>query len=246
MATKSGQAAPTAKKYDVNIMEQIAKHTKSIEALLKEHLAKTKADQIAHTRGKLKNEVWACNGFLAQCIREGKLKHDPTGLITATSDFDDPVNLLCKEWLAAYSKDNPNAIVDETAKLWMKNAEGGGIIASFVYYTKAGVKFIFDAAKRVLTFIWNGVKKVYNWVKGMLIGIWDWFCEKWQNFKDWYNKDKTHKPIAEPLDLNKTLEEGEVSLENNKPKPEPEPVIKAAPAQKQVVKSNEPLDAATA
>ena len=45
------------KKFDINVMERITKHTKTVGELLKEHLSKTQAQQIKHTREKLRTEV---------------------------------------------------------------------------------------------------------------------------------------------------------------------------------------------
>lgn len=224
------------KKFDINVMERITKHTKTVGELLKEHLSKTQAQQVKHTREKLRTEVWAACGFIAEAMRQGKLQSDPTGFITATADYDEPVNTICKEWLAAYSKANPNPVMDEAAKLMMQDAHGGGLMAKIVFYTKTGIQFIWNGIKKTVEFIWNGVKRIYNWAKDIIVSFWDWFCDKLNIFQSDAHKERvahrsqvkqqaavekarvdeakdTETPV---IDVNQILKEGAESLEENK------------------------------
>lgn len=203
----SNQAPKTV---SVNVMEQITKHTKQIKVLVVD-LSKVKNNEQVkkHKYGLLKAEVWAACSFIAKCINEKALQSDPTGLIACKSSFQDPVNDLCKQWLATLSKKNGHKELDPAAKLLANEAANGSFIDKVVYTCKSGVKFIMDKGKAALTFIWNGIVKTFNWVKGKLLQVYEFVKEKLISFYDWLKSKFSKKEELPPLDINALIEEGE-------------------------------------
>lgn len=208
MSKKGGnQTAP--KTVSVSVMGQITKHTGAIKEKVINHNKATKELQVKHTFNVLKQEVWATMSFLAQCINQKQLEHDPTGLLNCNSSFQDPVNQLAKEWLVKYDAGNKNAEVPPSAKLIIANAAGApqGMIGKIYYTLKSGVKIVYDAAKKCLTFIWGKIVQAYNWVKGVLIDIYEWIKTQCITFYNWC-VSKLGKKDAPDINVNQLLEEG--------------------------------------
>ena len=203
----SNQAPKTV---SVNVMEQITKHTKQIKALVLD-LSKVKNNEQVkkHKYGLLKAEVWAACSFIAKCINEKALQSDPTGLISSKSSFQDPVNDLCKQWLATLSKKNGHKELNPAAKLLANEAANGSFIDKVVYTCKSGVKFIMDKGKAALTFIWNGIVKTFNWIKGTVLKVYEFVKEKLISFYDWLKSKFSKKEELPPIDINALIEEGE-------------------------------------
>lgn len=203
----SNQAPKTV---SVNVMEQITKHTKQIKVLVVD-LSKVKNNEQVkkHKYGLLKAEVWAACSFIAKCINEKALQSDPTGLIACKSSFQDPVNDLCKQWLATLSKGNKHKELDPAAKLLANEAANGSFIDKVTYTCKSGVVFIMDKTKAALTFIWNGIVKTFNWIKGTVLKVYEFVKEKLISFYDWLKSKFSKKEELPPLDINALIEEGE-------------------------------------
>lgn len=203
----SNQAPKTV---SVNVMEQITKHTKQIKVLVLD-LSKVKNNEQVkkHKYGLLKAEVWAACSFIAKCINEKALQSDPTGLISSNSSFQDPVNDLCKQWLATLSKKNGHKELDPAAKLLANEAANGSFIDKVTYTCKSGVVFIMDKTKAALTFIWNGIVKTFNWIKGKVLQVYEFVKEKLISFYDWLKSKFSKEKELPAIDINALIEEGE-------------------------------------
>ena len=208
---------PAAKAVKVDANSHLGKLTTNINAALKEHKAAKNDTNKAHTRKKLVVAVSETMNFVARGMKEGVFKADPTGLLIAQADFEDPVNEIAKEWLVKIQKANPNDEIGTANRLALQHAEATGIAKLWIM-TKHGVKIVWDGIKKGVMFVYGKIKQFFSWVWDKVTTFWNWLKGKFVSFLGKAANDEDGAALKE-VNMQQILQEGEESLANNYKEP---------------------------
>lgn len=237
--------AQQQKKVSVDVMTEIGKFTKAINEMVKQHNKLKEVNQVKWSRAKLKEKVFEACSFIARAINEDVIDVDPTRLTIAQANFDDPVNDICKEWISAISKANPQDNVDMANRLILTQAVKGNWTQRVIAKTKHGVQMVWDKLKQGIVFIYNGAKAVVKWVWNKAVQFWNWLKGAFKSVaqKLGFKGDAEHElDCGTDINVQQLIEEGEKITAAN-----PEPVVIPetkkeevnAPAPKAAPKANE-------
>ncbi len=224
--------APQQKKVSVDVMTEIGKFTKAINEMVKQHNKLKGSDQIKWSRAKLKEKVFEACSFIARAINEDVIDVDPTRLTIAQANFDDPVNDICKEWISAISKANPQDNVDMANRLILTQAVKGNWTQRVIATTKHGVQMVWDKLKQGIVFIYNGAKAVVKWIWDKAVKFWNWLKGAFKSIaqKLGFKGDAEHELDCTDINVQQLIEEGEVITAAN-----PEVVVPPEAAKEEVV-----------
>ena len=202
-----------AKPVKVDANTHLGRLTTNIRAAVKERKAAKNDTNKAHTRKKLVVAVTETMNFVARGMKEGVFKADPTGLLIAQGDFEDPVNEIAKEWLAKIQKANPNDEIGTANRLALQHAEATGIAKLWIM-TKHGVKIVWDGIKKGVMFVYGKIKQFFSWVWDKVTTFWSWLKGKFASFLGKASNDPDGAALKE-VNMQQLLNEGEESLANN-------------------------------
>lgn len=206
-----GQGGTKAVKVDAN--SHLGKLTTNINAALREYKGAKNDTNKKHTRQKLAVAVGETMQFVARGMKEGVFKADPTGLLIAQADFEDPVNEIAKEWLVKLQKANPDDEIGAANRLALQHAEASGIAKLWIM-TKHGVKIVWDKIKGGVMFVYGKIKQFCKWVWDKVTSFWNWLKQKFAGFLGKAANDEEGADLK-GIDMQAILNEGEESLANN-------------------------------
>ena len=209
----SGKGQNGSKSVKVDANSHLGKLTTGINAALKEYKGAKNGTNRKHTRQKLAVAVGECMQFVARGMKEGVFKADPTGLLIAQADFEDPVNEIAKEWLAKLQKANPDDEIGAANRLALQHAEAKGIAKLWIT-TKHGVKIVWDGIKGGVMFVYGKIKQFCKWIWDKVTSFWNWLKGKFVGFLGKAANDKKGADLK-GIDMQAILNEGEESLANN-------------------------------
>ena len=209
----SGKGQNGTKSVKVDANSHLGKLTTNINAALKEHKGAKNETNKKHTRQKLAVAVGETMQFVARGMKEGVFKADPTGLLIARADFEDPVNEIAKEWLAKLQRANPDDEIGAANRLALQHAEASGIAKLWIM-TKHGVKIVWNKIKGGVTFVYGKIKQFCKWVWDKVTSFWNWLKQKFVGFLGKAANDEEGADLK-GIDMQAILNEGEESLANN-------------------------------
>lgn len=207
------------KQVKVDANTHLGRLTSNIRAAVKEYKAAKNDQNKVHTRKKLAVAVGETMQFVARGMKEGVFKADPTGLLIAKADFEDPVNEIAKEWLAKLQKANPDDEIGAANRLALQHAEASGIAKLWIM-TKHGVKIVWDGIKGGVMFVYGKIKQFFSWVWDKVTSFWGWLKSKFASFVGKAANDEEGAKLKE-INMEQLLAEGEESLANNYTNKEP-------------------------
>lgn len=219
--------AQQQKKVNVDVMTEIGKFTKTINEMVKQHNKLKEPNQVKWSRAKLREKIFEACSFIARAINEDVIDVDPTRLTIAQANFDNPVNDICKEWISAISKANPQDNVDMANRLILTQAVKGNWTQRVIAKTKHGVQMVWDKLKQGITFIYNGVKAVVKWIWDKAVKFWNWLKGAFKSVAEklGFKGDAEHElDCTSDINVQQLIQEGEALAAAN-----PEPVITPEP-----------------